>query len=229
MVTTAAHTDTLHDIEFKPRLSPWASFVKRLKARVASFVERHEMLCCCFGSEDFQMVREDNRRRKLIRESMRVRLGIERVDDPITGVIDDVFLTTRYNLGGRKTVVKRVGKDTPMSQTDWDDYNAAYTQVNKTVKFVPRFAGVMALVIRTRLGKMRPNEANILLVRREYNRLARERGVRPQDTVAHEQYVVNAVFTELLFDEIATSRPRLPRWALWLTNSSATAHSEGVY
>jgi len=223
---------------------------------VIGFIERHEVLCCCFGSEELQMVQEDNRRRVLIRESMRSRLGMDRVDDPITGVIDDVFSATRYNMAGRRTVMHWVGRDVGMSDEVWEnvlkvaakdrtakfeipmnhmtdeqrsEFHSAYAKANSTVQFVPRFAGVMALVIRTRLGKMRSTDANILLVRREYNRLARERGVRPQDIVAHEQYVVNAVFTELLFDEIATSRPRLPRWARWLTETSAGAHSEGAY
>lgn len=253
MVTTTEQTDLL-DVDFKPRKSAWAKATSRLKNFFVGFIGRHELLCCCFGSEELQMVQEDNRRRVLIRESMRSRLGMERVDDPITGVIDDVFDSTRYNLAGRRTVMHWVGRDAGMTDTAWEaiqkkavedrtvkfvaphmsdeeqtKFMSAYAEANSTVKFVPRFAGVMAMVIRTRLGKMRSNEANILLVRREYNRLARERGVRPQDIVAHEQYVVNAVFTETLFDEIATSRPRLPRWARWMTEVSSGAHADGAY
>jgi len=36
------------------------------------------------------------------------------------------------------------------------------------------------------------------------------------DTVLHQGFVMNAVFTESVLDDVAASRKRLPAWIRWL-------------
>jgi len=81
---------------------------------------------------------------------------------------------------------------------------------------VPKFAAACALHLRSKLGSLNNNEANILLVQRKYLELCRRHKLRDVDTVLHQQFVMNAVFTEGVLDEVATVRRRLPRWISWL-------------
>jgi len=81
-----------------------------------------------------------------------------------------------------------------------------------TTKMVPRFAAAMVVSLRATFGRMPLNEANRLLIEREYLRVCREGNVRQIDTVAHSQWVYNAYFNEGIMEEIPTTRTRVPRW-----------------
>jgi len=92
---------------------------------------------------------------------------------------------------------------------------------------VPKFAASMALHLRAKLGRLAPNEANMLLVEREYLRVARGMHVRDVDIVSHQQFVLNAVFGEDLLDHIALTRSRLPAWMKWAFDvPSLNAHPQ---
>lgn len=80
---------------------------------------------------------------------------------------------------------------------------------------VPKFAASMALLLRSRLGRLQNNQANALLAEREYLRLARGLRVRDVDIIGHQQHVLNAVFGEKLLDHIGSTRSRIPRWMRW--------------
>jgi hypothetical protein len=82
-------------------------------------------------------------------------------------------------------------------------------------KVVPRFAAAVAIDLRSRLGPLPYNEANLLLVQRKYLEVCRNRGVHRTDVVAHEQYVINVFFGDKLFERVATVRTRLPGWLKW--------------
>lgn len=93
-------------------------------------------------------------------------------------------------------------------------------RIIEQVSVVPRFAASCALLLRARLGRLPPNEANHLLVQREYLKICRTRGVRAVDIVAHQQHVANAFFTEDVLDRVALTRSRWPRWMRTLFDSS---------
>jgi hypothetical protein len=82
----------------------------------------------------------------------------------------------------------------------------------RTVRVVPKFAAAVTLMLRARLGHLTAIEANRILVEREYMRLCREGSVRNVDIVAHQQFVINAFFTEGVLSELATVRTRVPKW-----------------
>lgn len=86
------------------------------------------------------------------------------------------------------------------------------TAAPRTVRVVPKFAASVTLMLRARLGQLSTTEANRLLVEREYLRLCREGSVRNVDIVAHQQFVINAFFTEGVLSELATVRTRVPKW-----------------
>lgn len=91
----------------------------------------------------------------------------------------------------------------------------------KGAHVIPRFVAACALMLRSELGSMAPTEANILLAQRKYLKLCRERRVRHVDVVAHQQHVINALFTEGVLDDVALVRRRLPRWVQWLRNQKS--------
>jgi hypothetical protein len=80
------------------------------------------------------------------------------------------------------------------------------------VKVVPRFAAAMVVCMRAKFGWLVLNEANRLLIEREYLRVCREGHVRQKDVVHHAQIVLNTYFGEGVLDHVATSRSRVPAW-----------------
>jgi len=90
--------------------------------------------------------------------------------------------------------------------------NALLHPEHATTKMVPRFTAAMVVSLRATFGRMPANEANRLLIEREYLRVCREGNVRQIDTVAHAQWVYNAYFNEGIMEEIPTTRIRVPRW-----------------
>jgi hypothetical protein len=89
-------------------------------------------------------------------------------------------------------------------------------------QIIPKFAAACALHIRTKLGAMEANEANVLLVQRKYLEVCRRLNVRDVDIVLHQGFVMNAVFTESVLDDVASSRRRLPAWIKWLDEVGPT-------
>lgn len=81
-----------------------------------------------------------------------------------------------------------------------------------TVRVIPRFAAAMINVLRSKFGPLVHNEANVLLVKREYHRLCRDGSVRMVDTNLHYQYVVNGFFFEGIHSQSATTKMRLKSW-----------------
>lgn len=90
--------------------------------------------------------------------------------------------------------------------------NAHLLPEHKTAKMVPRFTAAMVVALRATFGRMPPNEANRLLIEREYLRVCREGNVRQIDTVTHAQWVYNTYFNEGVMEELPTTRTRVPRW-----------------
>lgn len=104
-----------------------------------------------------------------------------------------------------------------------DDSNATTSQASSDepegdtrAKIIPRFAAACVLHLRAKLGALPNNEANVLLVQRKYLEMCRKHNVRDVDTVLHQGFVMNAMFTESVLDDISASRRRLPKWIRFL-------------
>lgn len=210
----------------KPRLSTWM----KLKRWTLELIEESPLiqtLCCLDGSE-LQCYRTDNLVRASMRDAMRLHMGYTGKESCVVSAIDDVLIDTGYDLsdGGSIRVANEGVKRT---MNEWDAYfkqlgidahefsDASSREANKRpARIVPKFAAACALHMRAKLGALATNEANMLLVQRKYLELCRRHRVRDVDTVLHQQFVMNAVFTEGVLDEVATTRRRLPLWIGWL-------------
>jgi hypothetical protein len=84
--------------------------------------------------------------------------------------------------------------------------------VHHKLSVIPKFVAAMVICLRAKNGNMPLNEANRLLVEREYLRMCREGNVRQCDIVHHSQWVYNAYFGEGVLDELPTTRARIPKW-----------------
>jgi hypothetical protein len=140
-----------------------------------------------------------------------------------TDVVVDVMLETAasgYNLGV-KSVLREANRGITRTDRGWHDYYADLgfqpedlIHVDQA-KVVPRFAAAVAIDLRSRLGQLPYNEANLLLVQRKYLEVCRNRGVHRTDVIVHEQHVINVFFGTKLFERVATVRARLPKWLKW--------------
>jgi len=100
---------------------------------------------------------------------------------------------------------------------------AATTQ---PAKIVPKFAAAVVVHLRTRLGVLSRSEANYMLVQRKYLEVCRDHGVRDVDVASHLQHVLNAFFTEDVYERIAKTRLRAPAWMRIFEEKERTATLE---
>lgn len=220
MTTTSAHIELL---ERRPRKSAWAT----AKRWLLDLIER----CgACGSSDDFDdlaMYRRDEMVRKSIRTEMRLHMGADSRSTCVANAIDVTLRTTGYDLADLGTI-RQANIGVKRTEKEWDAYfrmmniDPLTTCRFKQAQVIPKFAAACALHIRAKLGAMEANEANVLLVQRKYLEVCRRHGVRDVDTVLHQGFVMNAVFTESVLDDIASSRRRLPAWIKWLDEVQPT-------
>lgn len=209
-----------------PSLSSWA----RVKKFFLSVVEESPVIqaLCCLDASELQSFRVDNQVRDAIREEMRLHMGYFGRETCVASAIDESLANTGYDLtdGGS---IRKANKGVKRTMKAWDAYFRSIgvnveqyisaisrESARERALIVPKFAAACALHLRCKLGILSQSEANILLVQRKYLELCRRHNVRDVDTVLHQQYVMNTVFTEGVLDELATTRRRLPRWVKWL-------------
>jgi len=187
-----------------------------------------QLLCCVDGNE-LEVYRQGEQVRGLLRSEMRKHLGYASRDTCVSNAIDEVLIDTGYDLADCGSV-RQANIGVTRTKSQWDAYFANLGVVDvvafldhgalrssaQPAKIVPKFAAACALHVRAKLGALPINEANMLLVQRKYLEICRRHNVRDVDTVMHQQFVLNAVFTESTLDDVATSRRRLPRWVGWL-------------
>lgn len=214
---------TIDLTERKPSKSGWARF----KTWLLDKVQRYS---CCVSEQDmadWECYRTDKRVRACVRAEMREHLGYDRRETCVANAIDTVYRETGYDLADLGTI-RLANKGVKRTMKEWDAYflrmgvDPLAHQAQGRAKIVPKFAAACALHIRTKLGVLANNEANRLLVQRKYLELCRKHGVRDVDTVLHQGFVMNTVFTESVLDDIASSRRRLPAWLRWLEEVPAT-------
>lgn len=203
-----------------PSLSWWS----RCKRAFGEAVLESPILqtLCCYDSREVESYKADREIRHDIRESMRTHMGYGTAATCVENVMLETFNTTGYDLSNFSTIRTQCA-GLRKTMTQWDEFfQSKGVDPFKLVDFeilptcvVPKFAASMALMLRSKLGRLAPNDANTLLVEREYLRVARKLNVRDVDIVAHQQFVMNAVFGETLLDSVALTRSRIPRWMRW--------------
>lgn len=83
-------------------------------------------------------------------------------------------------------------------------------------RFVPRFVASVVVALRSRLGALKPTEANKLVVEREAIRLMRLYNVRETDCASHLPAVLRNYFLNDVHYRVATSASRMTRFERWL-------------
>lgn len=223
-------TNDLHDLpRATSNVSCWGSVAQAIRGAARRFLDVSMTLaCCCLQAEreDLSLVRVDQGVRDAIRERMRLHAGYARQDTCVGGAVRETLLQDGYNMSDTRTVEIDVGVKRTMRE--WDAFferlgmNPLSTVVvppppsDGEAKIIPKFASACALHIRSKLGILANNEANVLLVQRKYLEICRKHRVRDVDTVLHQGFVMNAVFTEGVLDDVASSRRRLPAWIRFL-------------
>lgn len=226
MVTTKEFTSVLPTAVREPRKSTWSKF----KSWCGTAIIESPLLqaLCCFDTTEVECYARDQEIRAEIRKEMRSHMGYGGSTTCVGAVMDTVLRDTGYDLGDLGTI-RKANEGVTRTAVQWDAYfkrlgidpatlsdGSAYTKVC----VVPKFAAAVSLEIRTRLGKMQASEANMLLVQRKYLEICRKHGVRDSDTIAHQQFVMNTVFTETVLDHVATTRKRMPAWLRWATDTT---------
>lgn len=214
---------TIDITERLPSTSGWVQFKRWI-------LESIEKYAICGSSSDFselECYRTDQRVRACVRAEMREHLGFESRETCVSNAIDTVLKETGYDLADMGSI-RLASKGVKRTIKEWDavfirmGVDPLAVAPGGKAKIVPKFAAACALHIRTKLGALANNEANVLLVQRKYLELCRKHGVRDVDTVLHQGFVMNAVFTESVLDDVASSRKRLPAWLKWLEEVPAT-------
>lgn len=205
-------------------VQPSESWWTRCKRRFGEAVLESPLLqtLCCYDGGEVQSYKADREIRRDIRDSMRTHMGYGTSATCVENVIVETFNETGYDLSNLSTIRTRcAGVRKTMAAWDLHFEMLGVDPLRLTgvdtqpTSVVPKFAASMALMLRAKLGRLAPNEANVLLVEREYLRVARKLNVRDVDIVAHQQFVMNAVFGEGILDSVALTRSRVPRWMRW--------------
>jgi hypothetical protein len=228
----ATTNNLIEPIARVPRLSPWVK-VKRWILNVIEESPIIQLLCCVDGNV-LEIHRQDELVRQELRSELRKHLGYNGRDTCVSNAIDEVLQTTGYDLADGGSI-RKANLGVTRTISGWDAYFKGLgvadpllycagvdSDSSRNACIVPKFAAACTLHIRTKLGALAVNEANMLLVQRKYLEICRKHGVRDVDTVLHQQFVLNAVFTESALDDVATSRRRLPQWVSWLSSLDKT-------
>jgi len=219
-----ATINTIHDF---PERLPSESSWKKFKSWVLSKIEKYAICGSQMEFSELECYRTDQRVRACVRAEMREHLGYENRSTCVVNAIDTVLRETGYDLADLGSL-RLANRGVKRTMKQWDAYferegiDPLTVEKSGRAKIVPKFAAACALHIRTKLGALANNEANVLLVQRKYLEICRKHGVRDVDTVLHQGFVMNAVFTESVLDDVAASRKRLPVWIRWLEEVPAT-------
>ncbi len=92
--------------------------------------------------------------------------------------------------------------------------------IDNRARIVPKFAAAVVLHLKAKFGALSMDDANVMLIQRDYLKVCREHKVRDVDIASHRQHVLNAYFTEGVLEELALTRTRAPRWMRLLERKS---------
>lgn len=204
-----------------PRLSTWNRFALSAKTwwyNVTTHSEIAQLLCCVDATEVDNYL-EDCSVREDVRAAMREQVGYNSLPTCVSAVLVDVRRNADYVMDNSEPIYRKTVRD-------WDqffeqnklDIDAPRHDIlgclakPQPVLVVPKFAAAVTLHIKAKLGVLAKNESNLLLVQRKYLEICRDHNVRDCDAAAHLQVVLNAYFTEDVFERIAKTRLRAPAW-----------------
>jgi hypothetical protein len=214
MATINAHIELL---ERRPRKPGWAT----AKRWLLDIFEKYAVCGSQSDFDDLAMYRRDEHVRACIRKELRLHAGADKRETCVGNAIDTTLRTIGYDLSDLGTI-RQANIGVKRTFSEWDAYfkrmnlNPLATCQYEQAQVIPKFAAACVLHIRTKLGAMEINDANLLLVQRKYLEICRRHNVRDVDVVLHQGFVINAFFTEGVLDELASSRRRLPAWIRWL-------------
>lgn len=218
-------------IDFPERL-PSKSNWSRFKGWLLKTIE--DLGCCGTESQlrDLECYRTGEQVRECVRAEMREHLGYGGRETCVRNAIDSVLRETGYDLidgtFSDMETLRKANEGVKRTMAGWDAYFKSMRvdplKIGRKgrAKIVPRFAAACAVHLRAKLGALSQSDANILLVQRKYLEVCRRHGVRDVDTVLHQGFVMNAVFTESVLDDLAASRRRLPAWIRFLEDVPET-------
>ncbi len=156
-----------------------------------------------------------------------IKYGIEGCGvEAVVGVTHDVYHETGYDLAGigreeslveEEVRVQTVSSSVPLLTNgeldELDELPALERYVpRQRVKLVPRFAAAVVVSLVAKFGRLGYNEANRLLIEREYLAVCRAAHVRNTDVAFHLMHVINAYFNEDVPYQLPTVRQRVPAW-----------------
>lgn len=213
-------------IEISERLPSESSWVQ-FKRWILNKIEKHGVCGSQVDLSELACYRTDQHVRACVRAELREHAGFESRDTCVGNAIDTVLRENGYDLADLGSI-RLANKGVKRTIKEWDAYflrmgvDPLAATVGGQAKIVPKFAAACALHIRTKLGALQNNEANLALVQRKYLELCRKHGVRDVDVVLHQGFVMNTVFTESVLDDVASTRKRLPAWIRWLEEVPTT-------
>jgi len=211
MITTCP----LHDTVKFSKKSTWS----KVKGRFSSLAIKHWFIrvMFCFDMDSLDEMVDEAALRDEVRDAMMSHVN-QHGKNPVESAVISTFNETGYDLANVRSKLDAV-RHLRKTEKDWDSFfrdlgvdPLMQLEEHKEVRVVPKFAAAMVLNMRARFGNLPNNEANRLLIEREYLRVCREGFVRDCDIVAHSQCVYNAFFSEGVLDQLATVRVRAPRW-----------------
>lgn len=231
IMTTTNIKNELYDAVSAPLKSTWVSKVDRFARLLLKY--RFLRFFVCIDESDLDDLEDDLNIRDDIRVAMTAHTDVVGPDG-VKRIVDVISDELRYNLGPKQHPVEpeevmpppSVGVVAERAMVVWRTVDRPPITIKRPVqgcqnlleitdpkvKLVPRFAAAMVIRLRAKFGRLPLDNANRLLIEREYLRVCREGSVRDVDTVMHAQHVYNAYFNEGVLDQVGTARHRAPGW-----------------
>jgi hypothetical protein len=202
--------------------------VSRIWKGCKLFIGTAIMALAC-DSDTLELVLADEQMRKDIREEM----SLHRPDTISRGLNDVVSDVHRrgYDLTNNREIeyIQDATQNNTLDQLPtYGGKIIAPQPLWEPVTVIPRFAASMTCALRAKFGILEENDANKLLLQREYLRMCREGNVRNADVAAHQPYVMNAYFREDLYERIPKARMRLSWWMKRLLGIQTTKSNLSV-
>lgn len=202
---------------------------------------------CGVSEPDWFVSREDQDKFTEMREEMRASYGIashlpEKVDPSLVGAVVLLERASDVELSEPVLVLNEMLKKRQEGKLTDDQLSLQISQLHLTGKmqaavndyssrkpvWSARFAAGMVLTLRTKFGPLVRNEANMLLVQREYLRITRMNHVRANVVVDHEPYIISQFFQQTAAEQRLAARRRLPGWLRRALDSTELSGG-GVY
>jgi len=185
-----------------------------LKAKAANFVMKWFF---CVHEDMLEQIKQESELRDKVRDEMAIHTagcGTAAVTECMKEIYNatghDMFQATKAIESAILSAETPVQLDTQLGELGLTNNYGIKERTQVVV--VPKFAASVVLCLRAKFGTLALNEANRLLIEREYLRICLKSTVRNVDVVAHQQCILNAYFMEGVLDQQNTIRARAPRW-----------------